>query len=119
MTYSLQIIVLEKCPYSIALLELFQHYNIISNIITVTYETKDQYNKLNPAAISTFPRVFLMNNKKIAQLVGGYTDTKNIIDIMHSTTDVNIIVKELNDLYPQLNKKIILRLLIAFKSRSK
>ena len=123
MKYSLKSIVLKNCPYSNALVETLKNNNIKANIITVTYENKDKY---KTKYISTFPQLYLMKkntNNKLNEilLIGGYTETKKILDIINDTSEldisqrINIIKEKLQLLYPNTNNKNILRLIKLLK----
>ena len=107
MTYMLKSIVLENCPYSNALVETLKNNNIKANIITVTYKNKDKY---KTKYINTFPQLYLMKDNKEELLIGGYEETKNILDIIHDNNELDNITEKLNLIYPKKNK-LILRLI--------
>ncbi len=104
MTYILKSIVLKNCPYSNALIDILKNNNIKSNIITVTHENKDKY---KTKYINTFPQLYLMKNNKEELLIGGYNDTKNILDIINNENELDNIKKKLNLIYPNNNKNIL------------
>ena len=112
MKYSLKSIILKNCPYSNALVETLKNNNIKSNIITVTHENKDKY---KTKYINTFPQLYLMKDNVNLLLVGGYSDTKNILDIINETSELDIIKEKLQALYPNTNNKNILRLIKLLK----
>jgi glutaredoxin len=111
MKYLLKSIILKNCPYSIALKELLDDLHISSKYINVTQETKYKY-KTN--IIDTFPQVYIINNNNNTNiLLGGYSNTKEIIEIIN-LRDLNIIKSKLKKLYPQFDNKIILRIIEIF-----
>ena len=70
MKYELKVVVLENCPYSIAAAELLTNHKIKFKKILVNHETKYKY---KTEQISTFPQIYLLNNK-VEILLGGYSD---------------------------------------------
>ena len=104
MKYTLKSIVLKNCPYSNALVETLKNNNIKANIITVTSENKEKY---KTKYISTFPQLYLMKNNKEELLIGGYDETKKILDIIHNENELDNIKEKLNLIYPNNNKKIL------------
>ena len=113
MKYSLKSIVLKNCPYSNALVDTLKNNKIKSNIITVTHENKDKY---KTKYITTFPQLYLMKNKvNEILLVGGYSETKKILDIINETSELDNIKEKLQSLYPNTNNKNILRLIKLLK----
>jgi glutaredoxin len=110
MKYKLKIIVLENCPYSIAANELLTNYNMSFEKIVVNQNNKEKY-KTNQ--ISTFPQIYILNsNKEI--LLGGYSDIKEIFDIINTSNNLDTIKEKLNKKYQKYNNKIILRIIQIF-----
>ncbi len=110
MKNELKSIVLKDCPYSIALRELLTNYNILSTYIKVDQKTKYKY---KTDKIDTFPQVYIND-----VLIGGYNDTKEIIDLIN-TRNLTKIKKGLKTKYPNLNEKNILRIIQLFIPHSK
>ena len=110
MKYVLKAIILENCPYSMAAAELLTNHNIKFKKIMVSQETKHKY---KTEQISTFPQIFL-NDKSNDYLLGGYSDLEEIINIINSSTKLNIIKKKLNKKYKMFNDKQILRIIQIF-----
>lgn len=70
--YFLKIILLENCPYSIALDQLVKNINIPNNIIWISQNNKNKFKSNN---IETFPQIYLNKfNSKDSLLFGGYDD---------------------------------------------
>jgi glutaredoxin len=115
MKNKLKVIVLENCPYSIAAAELLTNHNIEFKKIMVNQETKSKY---KTDKISTFPQIYIINNGN-ELLLGGYSDLEEIINILNSSTKLNIIKNKLNKKYLiyKDNKKIILRIIEIFSSK--
>ena len=111
MKYKLKIIVLENCPYSIAAYELLTNYNISFEKIIVNQNNKEKY---KTDKISTFPQIYILNNKDI--LLGGYSDIEEIFDIINSSNNLDKIKEKLNIKYPKYNNKIILRIIQIFSN---
>ncbi len=108
----LKAIILEDCPYSMALVELLNDNEIPFNKIMVKRVDKEKY---KTSEISTFPQLYLDNN-----LIGGYDTSKEIFDMINNNTesinDLDVLKKKL---YSQLaknkfNNKKILRLIKLF-----
>ena len=113
MKYLLKSIILKNCPYSIALKELLTLLKISSEYIYVNQKTKYKY---KTDIINTFPQVYIIinnNNDNNNILLGGYSNTKEIIDVIN-TRDLDIIKSKLKKLYPQFDNKIILRIIEIF-----
>ena len=76
--YSLKIILLQNCGYSIAANELIQLHKIPSQTHWITQSEKELY--VNDK-IQTYPQIYLNKfNSKGNLLLGGYTDLKSFID---------------------------------------
>jgi hypothetical protein len=76
--YSLKLILLQNCGYSIAANELIQLHKIPSHIHWISQTEKELY--VNDR-IQTFPQIYLNKfNTKGNLLLGGYTDLKSFID---------------------------------------
>ena len=114
MKYKLKVIVLENCPYSIAAVELLNNYNIKFNKKLVKQNNKEQFKNSN---ISTFPQIYIINDKKEI-LLGGYSDLEEIINIINSSKDLDIIKEKLDNKYPNHKNihKNILRIIEIFVS---
>ena len=111
--YSLKSIILENCPWSKALDELLKTKKIKSDIIIVNSNTKHKYKN---DIIDTFPQLYIVTNKK-ELLVGGYTETKRLLDIINNHSHespeqrLTIIKKKFNELLPNYTNKEILYLI--------
>ena len=110
MKYELKVVVLENCPYSIAAAELLTNHKIKFKKILVNHETKYKY---KTEQISTFPQIYLLNNK-VEILLGGYSDLEDIINIINSSDKLETIKKKLNKKYLLFDKKTNLRLIEIF-----
>jgi glutaredoxin len=95
MKYKLKVIVLEKCPYSIAAVELLANYNIPFEKILVKQNNKE---KFKTQAISTFPQVYMFNDKDQI-LLGGYSDLEEIINIINSSKNLDKIKEKFEEKY--------------------
>jgi glutaredoxin len=106
--YSLKLILLQECSYSIAANELIQMHKIPSQTQWITRSEADVY--VNDK-IQTFPQIYLNKfNSKGNLLLGGYTDLKLFIDTFKerklSESDINQFMKKYN-----WSKKSTLRLI--------
>ena len=116
MKYKLKVIVLENCPYSIAAVELLANYNISFEKILVKQNNKE---KFKTPVISTFPQVYIFNDKE-QLLLGGYSDLEEIIDIINSSKNLDKIKEKFGEKYsnnkytPKNIQKIILRIIEIF-----
>ncbi len=73
--YFLKIILLEDCPYSIALDKLIKNNNIPNKSIWISHSQKNNY---KTDQIETFPQIYLNKiNNKDNILFGGYDDFNN------------------------------------------
>jgi glutaredoxin len=112
MKYKLKVIALENCLYSIAADELLTNYNIPFEKILVKQNNKK---KFKTPEISTFPQVYMINDKE-QLLLGGYSDLEEIINIINSSKNLDKIKEKLGEKYSN-NKyipKIILRIIEIF-----
>ena len=106
--YSLKTIILEGCPWSKALDELLKIKKIKSKIITVNSTTKAKY---KTDIIDTFPQLYLVD--KDDYLIGGYTETKRLLDIMNENKpNIDIIKSKFKENLSNFNDKMILKLMI-------
>jgi glutaredoxin len=110
MKNKLKVIVLENCPYSMAAIELLNNNKIKFNKIIVNNNTKHEY---KTDKISTFPQIYMINNDEEI-LLGGYSDIEEIIDIINSSTKLNIIKQKIKTKYSYINNKQILRIIEIF-----
>jgi hypothetical protein len=88
--YSLKIILLQGCGYSIAANDLIQQHQIPSQNQWITQSEKDLY--VNEK-IQTYPQIYLNKiNSKGNLLLGGYTELKSFIDTFKGAkiSDFNI-----------------------------
>jgi glutaredoxin len=108
----LKAIILEDCPYSMALVELLDNNEISFNKIMVKRINKEKY---KTPEISTFPQLYIDN-----LLIGGYDDSKEIFDKINNSDDLDALKEELNIYFKNNNKqrlinnKKILRLIKLF-----
>lgn len=107
--YYLFCVILENCPYSIAAHELINSYkNIKKEFIFIKRNNMENY---KTDLISTFPQIYLKRyNTNGSQLIGGYTELKNIIDTFHNKIENNTIDSYLKQNI-SWNKKSLLRLI--------
>jgi glutaredoxin len=106
--YSLKMILLEGCPYSISASKLLKSFNIKNNEIWINQENKEKY---KTDKISTFPQIYLTKKNKIGNLlIGGYSDLKYLFDLVYkknyNSETVNIIRNKYN-----YSKKTTLRVI--------
>jgi hypothetical protein len=88
--YYFDIILLNNCNYSENAHKLLQDYKIKHNKVMVNNTNKHLY-KTND--IITYPQIYLKKyNNNGSQLIGGYDELKNIIDLVYNKelTDTNI-----------------------------
>jgi len=100
-------VVLKDCSYSNALIDMFKKLNLSTKFIKVTQETKHKY---KTDKINTFPQVYIDKF-----LIGGYDDTKYLIDIINNNTDINLIKKQIIKKYPTINYKILLKIILNLR----
>lgn len=106
--YSLKTIILEDCPWSKALNELLKIKKIKSKIIIVNSTTKAKY---KTDIIDTFPQLYLVD--KDDYLIGGYTETKRLLDIINENKpNIDIIKSKFKENLSNFNDKMILKLMI-------
>jgi len=106
--YSLKLILLQNCEYSIAANELIQSHKIPSQIHWISQIQKNLYinNK-----IQTFPQIYLNKfNSKGNLLLGGYTDLKSFIDTFKGTKLLDFNINHFINKY-KWSKKSTLRLI--------
>ncbi len=116
MKSSLKAIILEDCPYSIALVKLLDNNEISFTKIMIKRIDKEKY---KTPEISTFPQLYLDNI-----LIGGYDTSKEIFDIINNSTksvnDLDSLKAELVKFFKNnktvINNKKILRLIKLFLS---
>jgi glutaredoxin len=111
MKNKLKVIVLDNCPYSIAASELLTNYKIKFDKIIVNNNNKQKY---KTDKISTFPQIYIVNEDKKEILLGGYSDIEEIINIINSSSKINVIKKKINTKYSYINYKQILRIIEIF-----
>jgi glutaredoxin len=113
MKNSLKLIILDGCPYSIALKQLLKDTISLKlvQVITISYENKEKY---KTKEISTFPQLYLINNN-IKSLIGGYDMTKSIIDEINKNNNLNKLKLKLKEILPKFTTKQILRVIQIFK----
>lgn len=115
MKNSLKLIILEGCPYSIALKQLLADTISLKlvDIKNVSHENKEAF---KTKEINTFPQLYLINNiDQKYYLIGGYDMTKNIIDEINKNNNLNKLKLKLKKLLPKLNNKQILRIIQIFR----
>ncbi len=107
MKSSLKAIILEDCPYSMALVDLLENNEISFTKIIVKRIDKEKY---KTSQISTFPQLYLGND-----LIGGYDKSKEIFDKINNSDDLDSLKEDLNNyLNNKINNKKILRLIKLF-----
>jgi len=105
--YYLYIITLEKCPYSIAAINLLNSLKIKYKQLKVNQKNKEKY---KTKEIDTFPQIYLVKDEK-KLLLGGYSNLKEFIDIFINQEYNEKNILEFHNNYKLWNKKSILRLL--------
>ena len=77
--YSLIVILLNNCSYSISAKELLDSKKIKYKSLNISYEDRDKY---VTSEIDTFPQIYLINKTtKTTLLLGGYCDLKYFYDL--------------------------------------
>ncbi len=105
---TLKAIILEGCPWSKALDELLKIKKIKSKIIKVNDKTKHKY---KTDIIDTFPQLYFIDNAEY--LIGGYTETKRLLDIINEHKEnIDTIKNKTKEFLPEFTDKMILKLLI-------
>ena len=115
MKNSLKLIILDGCPYSIALKQLLKDTISLKliDVITISYENKE---KFKTDEISTFPQLYLINSlDQKTYLIGGYDTTKSIIDEINKNNNLNKLKLKLKKTLPKFTTKQILRVIQIFK----
>lgn len=106
--YSLKLILLQNCSYSIAANELIKNHKIPSQTQWISQSKKELYVS---DKIQTFPQIYLNKfNSKGNLLLGGYTDLKSFIDIFKGSKLSNSNINEFMNKY-KWSKKSTLRLI--------
>lgn len=80
----LEIFSLNGCPYSMKAEKLLHKYN--SDIIRVDHNEKSYYNNLNK--MSTYPQLFLVDDKNNRIQIGGYDDTKILLTKIFNNNNI-------------------------------
>ena len=125
--YSLEVISLEKCPYSLAAEKLLKSKDVNFDLVKVNYSDKETY---KTEKISTFPQIYLKKHGSSGRLlVGGFNDLEKINNMVVSLIDskdktfekvntnkfspLNYLTKEISDIVSNenFNRKSILRLI--------
>ena len=115
--YSLKILLLEDCFYSIELKKLLskKEFNKIQiEYINIKQVDKERY---KTSYIKTFPQVYMIKKHSDGKLlVGGYDSINKIIDIVKHNSDKNMDknMSILSKIYPLWATKAKLRLLELF-----
>ena len=106
--YSLKLILLQNCGYSIAANELIQSHKIPSQTQWISSSEKELY---ITDKIQTYPQIYLNKfNSKGNLLLGGYTDLKSFIDTFKGSKLLDSNVNEFMKKY-KWSKKSTLRLI--------
>ena len=90
--YKLKVYSLEGCYYSKNAESLLKNNNIEFDLISVSYDEKDQYKEINK--MNTFPQIFLETSKENVK-IGGFTDLKNIFNIINDKTPFDQTISKL------------------------
>tara|TARA_B100000242_G_C42734188_1_gene342659 strand:- start:123 stop:515 length:393 start_codon:yes stop_codon:yes gene_type:complete len=125
--YYLEVISLEKCPYSLAAEKLLKSKDVNFDLVKVNYSDKETY---KTEKISTFPQIYLKKHGSSGRLlVGGFNDLEKINNMVVSLIDskdktfekvntnkfspLNYLTKEISDIVSNenFNRKSILRLI--------
>ncbi len=110
--YVVKVISLENCPYSIAAIDLLKNEKINTKIINVTVDNKETFKNKE---IKTFPQIYLTRNNREGQLlIGGYTDIKEIVDVINKNNSLDKLINFLTKKYPKWSRKAKLRLIKLF-----
>ena len=89
---TLDVYVIEGCPYCGALLERLNSKNIIFNKTIVNPDEKEKYKKMHKHP--TFPHVFINFNKKRIK-IGGYEDFDKLMYLCKFFNNKDITLKDL------------------------
>ncbi len=112
MENSLNAIILQGCPYSMALNDLLNNNKILFNKKVITQTEKNKY---KTSEISTFPQLYFDNI-----LIGGYDTTKEIYNKINESDNLDKIKDKLKDiLNNKFSNKQILRLIKIFLIHNK
>ena len=113
MSYYIDAILLQSCPYSISANELLLNLNIESNKIWVNQNNKNNYKN---GIINTFPQVYLKKkNTNGSVLIGGYSDLKYFVDNFYKQKyNINNINNTMNKY--KMSKKAVLRIIELINS---
>ena len=81
--YSIKLISLNNCPYSIAAEKFFKDKKIKIELVKINHNKKNLY-KNNK--IDTFPQIYLISSgKNHSKLLGGFNDIQDIKLLMFSS----------------------------------
>ncbi len=111
MSYYFQLISLNGCPYSRNAEVLLKDVN--HKLTNINYKEKDKWINNN---IKTFPQIYLKKNSSNGSLLlGGFDDINSINNIVNKqNTKLIEKIDNIKKLYPNINKKIILRIIDIF-----
>lgn len=103
-------IILDGCPYSMMADELIRNNTSRFEILNVNHDNKNEYKNDN---IQTFPQIYLKKyNSNFSELIGGYTEFKQIYDIVknakNTKTTRNKVIKLLNKGMKEKSKKAMI-----------
>lgn len=109
--YSIKLISLNNCPYSISAEKFFKDKKIKIELVKINHNKKNLYknNKIN-----TFPQIYLISSgKNHSKLLGGFNDIQDINNNVYKI-DVDTCMNYLNKKYPKFDRKEKLRIIQIF-----
>ena len=112
--YYLYCVILKNCPYSEAAFSLLNSYNNIKKEFTFVEQNNKEIYKTEQ--IKTFPQIYLKKyNSNGTQLIGGYSNIKNMFDQFYGNYDKKILRIFLDE-NKSWSKKTTLRLIELINS---
>ena len=109
--YYLYCVILEDCGYSNAAKELLNSHQQLKNKKEFTIVKRKDIEKYKTDEIQTYPQIYLKKQgSNDTQLIGGYTDIKNIFDTFYNNFNKEDLKIFLNN-NKSLSKKGLLRLI--------
>ena len=117
--YKLKVYSLEGCYFSKSAESLLKNNNIEFDLISVSYDEKDQYKSKNK--MNTFPQVFLETSKETIK-IGGFTELNSIFNIINDKTPFDQVISKLKTTLSfeesENEKKNILRVISILRKKN-
>ena len=118
--YKLKVYSLEGCYFSKSAESLLKNNNIEFDLISVSYDEKDQYKSKNK--MNTFPQVFLETSKETVK-IGGFTELNSVFNIINDKTSFDQTLAKLKTTLSfkesENEKKNILRVISILLKKNK